>query len=118
MIRMLVSMVVPVTGVTVRDCRIARALFDVVALGVASLLPSGAASRVLLLGVLANPVDALRTGVLLSVQGTAAFGSASLAFLRFTKGSVGAGLALGASVLLWIAVPMILAVARLRRADI
>jgi Cu-processing system permease protein len=93
-------------------------IFDVAALGVASLLPSGPASRVLIVGVIVNPVDALRTGVLLGIQGTAAFGAASLAFLRFTKGSLGAGLALGASVLAWVAVPLILAVARIRRADV
>ena len=96
----------------------AVAIFDVAALGVASLLPSGAASRVLIVGVIVNPVDALRTGVLLGIQGTAAFGAASLAFLRFTKGSLGAGLALGASVLAWVAVPLILAVVRIRRADV
>lgn len=93
-------------------------IFDLAALGIATLLPSGAASRVLIVGVIVNPVDALRTGVLLALQGTAAFGAASLAFLRFTNGSVGAGLALGASVLVWIIVPLILAVVRLRRADV
>jgi len=93
-------------------------IFDVAALGIATLLPSGAASRVLIVGVIVNPVDAVRTGVLLGIEGTAAFGAASLAFLRFTKGSLGAGLALGASVVAWIVVPLILAVVRLRRADV
>jgi Cu-processing system permease protein len=96
----------------------AVAIFDVAALGVASLLPSGAASRVLIVGVIVNPVDALRTGVLLGIQGTAAFGAASLAFLRFTKGSLGAGLALGASVLSWVVIPLAVAVFRIRRADV
>jgi Cu-processing system permease protein len=93
-------------------------LYDVAALGIASLLPSGAASRVLIVAVLLNPVDAVRTGALLAVHGTTAFGAASLAFLRFTRGPVGAGLLLGASLLLWLALPTALAVRRLNRADI
>jgi len=93
-------------------------LFDVAALGLASLLPSGAASRVLIVSVLVNPVDAVRTGTLLGVEGTAAFGAASLAFLRFTRGALSAGLLLALSLLLWIAVPTLVALARLRRADV
>ena len=61
-----------------------------VALGAASLLPSGAGSRLLITVVLVNPVDAIRTASLLAIQGTTAFGAASLAFLRFTRGPVGA----------------------------
>jgi Cu-processing system permease protein len=93
-------------------------LFDVAALGLASLLPSGPASRVLIVGVLVNPVDAVRTAALLGIEGTAAFGPASLAFLRFTRGPGGAALLLGLSVLAWIAVPLALGAARLRRADL
>lgn len=93
-------------------------LFDVGLLGAASLLPSGRASRLLILGVIANPVDAVRTGCLLGVQGAAAFGPASLAFLRFTRGSVGAVACLWGSVLAWVVVPVVAAAWRLRRADI
>ncbi|HSB61822.1 MAG TPA: ABC transporter permease subunit [Vicinamibacteria bacterium] len=93
-------------------------LVDVAALGLASLLPSGTASRVLIVSVLANPVGAVRTGSLLAIEGTAAFGAASLAFLRFTKGPVGASLLIGLSALAWTVAPTLLAVARLRRADV
>lgn len=93
-------------------------LFDVVALGIASLLPSGPASRVLIVGVILNPVDAARTGMLLGTEGAAAFGAASLAFLRFTKGSLGAGLLLAASVIAWAVAPVFAAVLRLRRMDV
>jgi Cu-processing system permease protein len=93
-------------------------LFDVVALGLASLLPSGAASRTLIVAVLLNPVDATRTGALLGAEGAAAFGPASLAFLRFTGGSLGASLLLAGSVLAWVAWPVAAAIARLRRADL
>jgi Cu-processing system permease protein len=97
---------------------IAVVLFDVAALGVASLLPSGPASRVLMVGAIFNPVDAVRTGTLLAVEGTTAFGAASLAFLRFTHGAAGAALWLGASTVGWILAPLAVAVGRLARADI
>jgi Cu-processing system permease protein len=97
---------------------VAVVLFDVAALGVASLLPSGAASRVLMVGAILNPVDAVRTGTLLVVEGTTAFGAASLAFLRFSHGAAGAAFWLGASTLVWILVPLGVAAGRLSRADI
>jgi Cu-processing system permease protein len=93
-------------------------LFDLAALGLASLLRSAAASRVLIVSVLVNPVDAVRTATLLGIEGTAAFGAASLAFLRFTKGPVGAALLLGLSLLAWVVVPVAVAARRLSRADV
>ena len=93
-------------------------LFDVAALGVASLLGSKAASRVLIGAAIVNPVGAFRTGSLLAIQGTTAFGSASLALLRFTRGPVGAALLLGLSAVLWLVLPATLAVRRLERADL
>jgi len=42
----------------------------------------------------------------------------SLAFLRFTKGPVGAACLLSLSVLLWIAVPFVWATRRLGKADL
>jgi Cu-processing system permease protein len=97
---------------------VAVVLFDVAALGLASLLPSGPASRVLIVAVIVNPVDAVRTAALLGIEGAAAFGAASLAFLRFTKGPWGAAALLGLSLLFWIAVPALAAVERLRRTDV
>jgi Cu-processing system permease protein len=97
---------------------VAVVLFDVAALGLASLLPSGPASRVLIVAVLVNPVDAVRTAALLGIEGAAAFGSASLAFLRFTKGPWGASALLALSLSLWIAAPFLAAIRRLRKADV
>jgi Cu-processing system permease protein len=93
-------------------------LFDIVALGVASLLPSGIASRLLILAQLVNPIGAIRTAALLAVQGTTAFGSGALAFLRFTKGPLGAGAALTLSMIAWLALPLWGAVRRVSGADI
>ena len=65
-----------------------------------------------------NPVDAIRTGTLLAVEGTTAFGPASLAFLRFTGGVTGAAAWLLASVVLWIVLPFTIAAHRLAGADL
>jgi Cu-processing system permease protein len=97
---------------------VAVVLFDVAALGLASLLPSGLASRVLMVSAIINPVDAVRTGTLLAVEGTSAFGAASLAFLRFTGGPVGATCWLATSLVSWLVVLTATAAARLKRADI
>ena len=66
----------------------------------------------------ADPIDALRTATLLGVEGTAAFGSASLAFLRFTHGAGRAALLLALSAVVWMVVPPWLAARRLERTDI
>ena len=97
---------------------VAVILWDVAALGLASLARSGTASRILILAVLANPVDAVRTAVLLVVQGTAAFGPASLALLRFSKGPAGAALILGVGLAFWAAAPVAAALRRMSRADL
>jgi Cu-processing system permease protein len=96
----------------------AAVLYDVAALGLASLLRSGAASRLLVAAVILNPVDAVRTAALLGVEGAAAFGAASLAFFRVTGGRASAGAMLGASAIVWIVFPTVMAVRRLRRQDI
>jgi Cu-processing system permease protein len=93
-------------------------LADLAALGAASLLRSGAASRLLITAALVNPVGAVRTSALLAIEGTAAFGSASLALLRFSGGPASAALLLAGSLALWLAVPLWLASRRLSRADI
>ena len=97
---------------------VAVLLYDVAALGIASLLPSGRASRLLILAVLLNPVDAVRTGTLLGIEGTAAFGAASLAFLRFTRGVGNAAWLLALSLLVWLVLPTALAVWRLKKVDL
>ena len=89
-----------------------------VELGIASLLRSGHASPLLIISVLMNPVDAIRTGALLGTSGTTAFGSASLAFLRFTKGTGGAAFALSASIVFWTIGASLLATRRLKKRDL
>ena len=97
---------------------VGEVFIDLAALGLATFLPSGAASRVLIVANLVNPIGALRTGALLLVEGTGSFGAASLALLRFTHGPAGATLLIALSLVTWIVVPAIWAARRLERADI
>jgi Cu-processing system permease protein len=93
-------------------------LFDIAVLGIASLLRSSAASRLLVAGCLMNPIAAVRTAALLGIEGTAAFGGASLALLRVTHGVVGATAAILLSITAWIVLPSFAATRRLLRSDL
>lgn len=93
-------------------------LFDVAALGAATLLKSGGASKLLIAATLVNPVDAVRTGTLLAIEGTTAFGAASLALLRATRGIAGAQALVALSVLFWVVLPSVVASRRLARTDL
>lgn len=93
-------------------------MFDVAVLGIASLLRSGSASRLLITATLINPVDAARTGSLLAIEGTAAFGAASLALLRFTGGAGMAAALVALSLAAWLIAPLVVAMRALSRADI
>jgi Cu-processing system permease protein len=97
---------------------VAVVVFDVAALGLASMLRSGTASRVLIGAVLVNPVDTVRTATLLAVEGDAAFGAASLAFFRVLGGTRAAAIALATSGVIWIVVPALVAWRRLEAADL
>lgn len=63
-------------------------------------------------------MDAARTGALLAIEGTAAFGAASLALLRFTGGIGMAAVHVVLSLVAWTLVPLLLAARALSRADI
>jgi Cu-processing system permease protein len=93
-------------------------LFDVAALGAATLFKSGSASKLLIAATLVNPVDAVRTGTLLAIEGTTAFGAASLALLRATRGVAGAQALVALSVLFWVVLPSAVASRRLARTDL
>lgn len=97
---------------------IAVVVFDIAVLGIASTLRSGSASRLLISATLINPVDAARTGALLAIEGTAAFGAASLALLRFTGGAGMTAVLVVVSLAAWFVMPLWLAARALSRADI
>jgi Cu-processing system permease protein len=71
-----------------------------------------------MVSVLVNPVDAVRTGALLVIDGTAAFGASSLALFRFTHGAEGAAALIALSLATWIVAPAVAAAWKLVRTDI
>lgn len=97
---------------------VAVVLFDMIAISAASMLRSGSASRLLIGATLINPVDAARTGALLAIEGTAAFGAASLALLRFTGGIGMTAGAIALCLVVWIVAPLSLAARAVSRSDI
>ena len=97
---------------------VAVVFLDLLALGAASLLPSGTASRVLMVSSIVNPLAAVRTGALLAIEGTGAFGAGSLALFRFAGGPRGTAVVLALSLAFWLTAPAGLALRRLRRADL
>jgi Cu-processing system permease protein len=92
--------------------------YDIVLLGAATMLKSGYASRLLVAGVVLNPVDALRTGLLIAAEGTAAFGTASLTFFRITGGTAAGFTWLAISIAAWIVLTILWAARKLGRIDI
>jgi Cu-processing system permease protein len=97
---------------------VAVVLFDVAVIGAASMLRSGSASRLIIGATLINPVDAARTGALLAIEGTAAFGAASLALVRVTGGFGMAAALIAASLIVWVVAPLSLAARALSKTDI
>ena len=97
---------------------VAAVAFDLIALGAASLLRSGSASRLLITATFLNPIDAARTGILLLIDGTAAFGAASLALLRFTGGPGATAIWIAVALLLWLVAPIAAALRVVSRADV
>ena len=93
-------------------------LFDIAVLAMASTLRSGAASRLMVVATLVNPVDAARVGVLVVIDGVSAFGAGSLALFRLTGGPAMAVALAGLSLGMWVVVPLLLAIRRLRAADV
>lgn len=92
--------------------------YDLVVMGGAGLLAGRLARWLLFLSVFGNPVDMVRISGLMAVNGTAVFGPAGAALLRFLGGAAGSALALSLALLAWILLPLTLAARALRCQDV
>lgn len=93
-------------------------LYDGIALSVAGWITGSVGGRVLFASVFANPADLIRV-VMLLVSGTAnVLGAAGEAWTRFLGGDARAMLAAMVALVLWIALPLAIAAARLRTRDL
>jgi Cu-processing system permease protein len=93
-------------------------LYDLLVMGGASLMVGKAARWLLFLSVFGNPVDMVRISGLIAIDGTAIFGPAGAALVRFLGGTLGSALALTSAMAAWIVLPLYLASRSLRSQDV
>jgi len=93
-------------------------LFDLVIIGLSFALPENWANRTAFAGVFLNPVDAARVGTMLAISGKEMFGSAGAQLVRLLGGVSEAVVLLVASLLFWIAIPIVGSILTLGRQDL
>ena len=77
--------------------------YDLLVIGITSLLSGRAAANTAMLALLLNPVDIVRVQSLISLNSPSIFGPAGAAFVRLLGGELGAFLMLSADLLFWLA---------------
>lgn len=92
--------------------------YDLLVLGIASLIRGPAAATTLFLSLFGNPVDLVRVASLILLDNVTIFGAAGAALVRFLGGSGWSLLVLLVGLALWIALPLAAAHAVLRNQDI
>ncbi|HEX5139048.1 MAG TPA: ABC transporter permease [Planctomycetota bacterium] len=93
-------------------------LFDLVAIGLAFVLPDAWGNRVAFLCVFLNPADATRVGAMLAISGKETFGPAGAQLVRGLGGEARAVALLVGTLLAWAAATSAGAAAALRRQDL
>jgi Cu-processing system permease protein len=92
--------------------------YDLLVIGGTFLFKERLANRFIFLSLFGNPVDMIRVGSLLVLDGKEIFGAAGASLVRFLGGD-GTGLALLlAALLLWIVLPVLIALRYLKHQDI
>jgi Cu-processing system permease protein len=92
--------------------------YDLLALGATLVLREHTANLFLFLSLFGNPVDLVRVAALIACSGQHIFGAAGAALVKFLGGPGPALAALLTALALWIAAPLSLAAAILRRRDL
>ncbi len=93
-------------------------LYDLLVMGGAGVIAGKTARWLLFLSVFGNPVDMVRISGLMTVNGSAVFGPAGAALVRFLGGYLGAALSLTLALLAWTALPLLFASRSLRCQDV
>jgi len=93
-------------------------LFDLVAIGLAFVLPEAWGNRVAFLGVFLNPADATRVGAMLAISGKETFGPAGAQLVRALGSEAWAIALLVGALLAWAAAACAGAAVALRRQDL
>jgi len=93
-------------------------LYDLLVMGATFMLRERTANTFLFVSLLGNPVDIVRVGCLMILDGKEVFGATGAALLRFLGGDAAAFCVLAVALLAWIAVPLIVARKALDAQDI
>lgn len=91
--------------------------YDLAVIGATLLLKEHAANTLLFMSLFGNPVGIVRVAALIAVAGDTIFGAAGAALLKFLGGPAAAMAALAGALAVWIAAPLALAAAAIRRRD-
>lgn len=92
--------------------------YDLLVMGVTFLLRERTANLLIFLSLFGNPVDLIRVAGLMLIGDASIFGAAGAALLKFVGGRVMGALALAGAMSLWIFVPLVIAIRKLRRQDL
>ncbi len=93
-------------------------LYDLLVMGATFVLRERTANQFLFVSLLGNPVDIVRVGSLMILDGKEVFGATGAALLRFLGGDAAAVCVLVIALLAWIAIPLIVARKILESQDI
>ncbi len=91
--------------------------YDLLAVGITFLLRERAANVFIFVSLFGNPVDLARVGSLIALGDPAIFGYAGAALVKFLGGPTASTLLVVAGLILWTAVPLVVADLILRRQD-
>ena len=92
--------------------------YDLLVIGAAFLIEERAANWLIFASLFGNPVDLVRVSGLMLLGDSTIFGAAGAALVKFFGGRGPGAIVLLFAILLWIAVPLVIASRRLRKQDI
>lgn len=92
--------------------------YDLLVIGAAFLLRERTANLLIFVSLFGNPVDMIRVAGLMVIGDSTMFGAAGAALLKFLGGPARAAVVLGLAILLWILVPLGIAIKQLRGQDV
>jgi Cu-processing system permease protein len=92
--------------------------YDLLALGVSSMLRGEPANNVLFLSLLGNPVDMVRVATLIILDNTTIFGASGAVLVRFLGGEVWSIVLLLGTLIGWIVIPLVVSAVLMRTQDI
>jgi Cu-processing system permease protein len=92
--------------------------YDLIVIAGTTMLRGAAANTFVFLSLFGNPVDMVRVGSLLALDGVAIFGVAGTSLIRYLGGASASAFLLIAALGFWIVAPLLLALRSIKRQDV